>query len=212
MKRVSTILAFGFGCVAIAAAQTAPPPTSGSEQTSANKSSDNTITVTGCLQRGDQSGAVGTTGTAGAPPATASRSQSEAGNSASFILTNAKSGSSSDMNRPAAGSTTGAPTSAGTSATAGTAGTAGTSSATAHPSAAAGSKYILEAGTAQSDLTSNVGKRVEVTGTIDSSASSSYSSSAPSAAGATSSASASASQKLRVSSVRVVGSDCSSEQ
>jgi len=207
MKRISTILAFGFGCVAIAAAQTAPPPTSSSEQTSANKSSDNTITVTGCLQRGDQSGAVGTTGTAGTPPATASRSQSEAGNSASFILTNAKSGSSSDMNRPPAGSTTGAPTSAGTSATAGT---AGTSSATAHPSAAAGSKYILEPGTAQSDLTSNVGKRVEVTGTIDSSASSSYSSSAPSAAGATSSASAS--QKLRVSSVRVVGSDCSSEQ
>ncbi len=205
MKRISTMLAFGFGCVAIAAAQTAPPPTSSSAQTSANKSSDNTITVTGCLQRGDQSGAVGTAGTAGAPPATASRSQSEAVNGASFILTNAKSGSSSDMNRPAAGSTAGAPTSAGTPPTAGT---AGTSSATAHPSAAAGSKYILEPGTAQSELTSNVGKRVEVTGTIDSSASSP----AASAAGAPSSASASASQKLRVSSVRVVGSDCSSEQ
>src|SRR5204863_9360434 len=50
MKRVSTLLAYGFGCVAIAAAQTAHPPTSGSDQTSAYKSTDNTITVIGCLQ------------------------------------------------------------------------------------------------------------------------------------------------------------------
>jgi hypothetical protein len=201
MKRISTIVALGFGCVAIAAAQTPPPQTSSSQQTGANRSSANTITVTGCLQRGDQAGAVGTTGTAGTPTATPSRSQSEAGNSASFILTNAKSGSSSDTNRPAAGSTAGAPPS--------TAGTTG--SATAHPSATAGAKYILEPGSSQSELTSNVGKRVEVTGTLDTMSSSSPAS-ATGAAGATSSASSSASEKIRVSSVRVIGSDCSSEQ
>jgi len=197
MKRISTILAIGFGCVAIVGAQTSPPQTSSSQQTSAK----DTITVTGCLQRGDQTGAVGTTGTAGTPTAGASRSQSEAGNSASFILTNAKS-SSSDMNRSASSAPTGAPTSAGTT---------GTSSAAAHPSATSGSTYILEAGTAQSQLASDAGKKVEVTGTLDTSASSSPSSAA-SPAGAASTPSASASQKIRVSSVRVVAADCSSEQ
>ena len=180
MKRISTILAIGFGCVAVVAAQTPQP----SPQTSAKASSDSTITLTGCLQRGDQAGAVGTTGTAGAP----SRTQSEAGNSAQFILTNAKSASSTESNRPA-----GAPPTS--SATAGTAGTSG-------------ARYVLEPGSSQSDLTTNVGKRVEVTGTIDTST---PSATATSAAG-TASASASAGPKFKVASVRVIGSDCSSDQ
>jgi len=197
MRRVSTILAIGFGCVAVVAAQTSTPQTSSSSQTSAKS---NTITVTGCLQRGDQSGAVGTSGTAAAGGAAASRTQSEAGNSAQFILTNAKNDSSSESTRPA-GATTGAATSAGTSATAGTSGTAG-------------AKYVLEPGSAQSELTSNVGKRVEVTGTLDNSMSSSTPSASASATSAAGSASASASapQKIRVASVRVIGSDCSSQQ
>jgi hypothetical protein len=208
MKRISTMLAIGLGCVAVVAAQTSTPQTTSSQQTSAKS---NTITVTGCLQKGDQAGAVGTSGTAGTPTAggaTASRTQSEAGNSAQFILTNAKNDSSSESNRPA-GATAGAASSAGTSATAGTSGTS-----TAHPSATAGSKYVLEPGSAQSELTTNVGKRVEVTGTIDNSMSStspSVSASATSPAGSAS-ASAGTPQKIRVASVRVIGSDCSSEQ
>jgi len=198
MKRFSAMLAIGFGCVAIVAAQTTPQ-TSSPPQSSASKS-DQTITLTGCLQRGDHAAAVGTTGTAGTSTAAgASRSQSEAGNSAQFILTNAKSGTSSETSRSAAG----APTSAGA------AGTAGTSSAGAHPSATSGSSYILEG--SQSELASNAGKRVEVTGTIDSSMSSSSPSAATSAVGSAS-ASAAASPKFKVSSVKVIGSDCSNEQ
>jgi len=74
-----------------------------------------------------------------------------------------------------------------------------------------GSTYILEG--SSSDLSaSNVGKRVEVTGTVDHAASSS--SSTPSSTGSTGSSSASSSmsggEHLKVSSVRVVGSDCGS--
>jgi hypothetical protein len=94
-----------------------------------------------------------------------------------------------------------------------------------------GSTYILEGGSAQSQLSSNTGKKVEVTGTLDSSMSGS-SSATPSgstagaagstagstaagttgAAGAGSTGSASGSmsgaQHLRVSSVRVIGDSC----
>jgi len=88
-----------------------------------------------------------------------------------------------------------------------------------------GSTYMLEG--SSSDLSSNVGKRVEVTGTLDTSASgsartggtASTGSTAGSTAGSTGSATGSASgsmsgsanQHLRVSSVRVIGSDCSAK-
>jgi len=91
-----------------------------------------------------------------------------------------------------------------------------------------GSTYMLEG--SSSDLSSNVGKRVEVTGTLDTSASGSArtggtastgstAGSTGSTAGSTGSATGSASgsmsgsanQHLRVSSVRVIGSDCSAK-
>src|SRR5689334_21116241 len=117
MKRVGAALAIGFGCAAIVAAQTS---TSSEPQTAAKNAQSGTITVTGCLQHGDMSGATGTTGsTAGSTTAgsTASRTGAGAGAGASFILTNATTGSgASSTSGAAAGSTAGT-----TSGTAGTA-------------------------------------------------------------------------------------------
>jgi hypothetical protein len=89
-----------------------------------------------------------------------------------------------------------------------------------------GSTYILEGGSAQSQLSSNTNKKVEVTGTLDTSMSGSSSGSGSTAggttaggttaggttsgAGTTGSASGSMAhaQHLRVSSVRVIGDSC----
>jgi hypothetical protein len=93
-----------------------------------------------------------------------------------------------------------------------------------------GSTYILEPGSAQSQLASNAGKRVEVTGTVDSSSSMSSGSTGSgttssgstagttgsgttagaAGSGSTGSSSSMSGQHLRVSSVRVVGESCSS--
>ena len=71
-----------------------------------------------------------------------------------------------------------------------------------------GTNYILD-GTA-SELTPHVGHRVEITGTLESSASAASSPSAG-AAGTPSSASASA-QKLKVTSVKMISADCTSNR
>jgi len=89
-----------------------------------------------------------------------------------------------------------------------------------------GSTYILEPGSAQSQLASNAGKRVEVTGTLDTSSSmpsgsgstsgstagttGSGSTAGATGSGTTGSSSSMSGQHLRVSSVRVVGESCSS--
>jgi hypothetical protein len=206
MKRVGAMLAIGVACVAVAAAQTGTPQTSSSPQTTARSGSPSgTITVVGCLQRGDMSGATGTTGATSGSTAgsTASRSGSGPGSGASFILTNAS------MSTPS-----------GTSSTAGatTSGTTGSTAGTAGSASGSGSTYVLEG--SSSDLSAtNVGKRVEVTGTLSSSASTpgagsstgSTTSGTTSATGSGSSTSGSMSnaQHLRVSSVRLIGSDCS---
>lgn len=206
MKRAAWMLAIGFGCTAMVAAQSGSSQTPGSQQSG-------TITVTGCLQHGDTAGATGTTGsTAGTSTAgaSASRSTSGSGNAASFILTNASMGSSSASRSPS-GSTAGGTTAGGATSAGSATGTSGT-----------GSTYILEPGSAQSELTSNTNKKVEVTGTLDTSMSHSASSTpssagttssgstASSAAGSTGSASASMAnaQHLKVSSVRVIAESC----
>ena len=206
MRRAGAMLAIAFGCAALVAAQQPPTQTtSGSPQTAARTAQSGTITVTGCLQHGDMNATPGTTGTTGAtttagtPP---SRTTSGSGSGASFILTNASSSAS--------GSATGS--------TAGTTGTTGatTSGATTPRSAVSGTTYALE-GTASELSSMNVGKKVEVTGTLDTSSSSTAGTAgttgttgAPTTAPG--SMSAHPAQKLRVSSVRVVGGDCSAEK
>jgi len=186
-------LAIAFGCAALVAAQEPPTQTTpSSPQTTTRGAQSGTITVTGCLQHGDMSatpGATGTTGgttTAGTPP---SRATSGSGSGASFILTNASSSASA--------STTGS--------------TAGTTGATTPRSAASGTTYTLE-GTASELSSMNVGKKVEVTGTLDTSSSSTTGTTGTTSATAPGSMSTGAAQKLRVSSVRVVGGDCSAEK
>jgi hypothetical protein len=157
------------------------PPPSSSS--SRQSESQTPITVTGCLQKADSmsGGATGTSGTA-----TSSASGSER-----FVLANARMGS-------------------GSSGSAGTSGTSGTSGATTGGSSASGSTYALE-GTA-SELSPHVGHEVEIRGRVESSSSSS-SSSTPTTAGGTSSATSSSSsnQRLRVESVKMVSSSCSSK-
>jgi hypothetical protein len=81
-----------------------------------------------------------------------------------------------------------------------------------------GTTYILEGAAVQSQLAAGAGKRVEVTGTLDSSASTSDHAAGATTAGTTGatptsgaagSASAMNAQHLRVASVRVVGESCS---
>jgi hypothetical protein len=93
-----------------------------------------------------------------------------------------------------------------------------------------GTSYILEGGSSESQLASNAGKRVEVTGTLDTSMSGhtgtsstggagttgttgsgstgSGSTGSATGSGSTGSGSMSSAQHLRVSSVRVVGESC----
>src|SRR5947208_5935480 len=160
MRRAGAMLAISFGCAALVAAQQPTTQTTpSSPQTATRGAQSGTITVTGCLQRGDMSTTTGTSGTTGAtttagtPP---SRTTSGSGNGASFILTNAMSST--------AGSTTGS--TAGT--TAGTTGTTGTTSgapSSSRAGASTGTTYVLDG--SSSDLDANVGKRVEVTGMLD---------------------------------------------
>jgi hypothetical protein len=186
---------------AVVAAQQTPGAQTGSNPSSAQAGA---ITVTGCLQKSDQPGAVGTTGTTG----------SQAG---SFMLTNAT------RSMSGAGATSGAGTTAGAGATAGagttpgaTAGggaTAGAGATGATPGASAmgsGSSYILEGGT---NLAQHAGHRVEVTGTLSPGAkpagtTGAAGAGATAATGTAGSASAAGAQRLQVTSVRMVSADC----
>jgi hypothetical protein len=93
---------------------------------------------------------------------------------------------------------------AGAGAGAGAAGTAGTAGKS---STSGGSTYRLTGGD-DKDLQDNVGKRVEVTGTMGDRGSSSSSGAAGAGAGASGSSSASG-PTLRVSSIRATGASCS---
>jgi len=156
------------------AAQT---PTSGSQS-----DRDRSITVVGCLERGDQSPA-GTTGTSGT--STSARPRGE------WILTNATMGSGSS------GSTS--------TTTTGSTGTSGTSSATG-----SGSSYVLVG--KSDELSKHAGHKIEVTGKLDSNSSSSGSYSTSGTTGtASASSSMSEAKKLHVDSIRMISADCTSK-
>jgi hypothetical protein len=161
-------------CVAVAmiglAAQDQAASSANRDQSASRD--QNTITLTGCLAKGDSLGATGTTGTT--PPA------SRTTTSGQFVLNNAKMGSAT--------STTAAP--GGT-----TAGAAGTS----------GSSYILDG--PESDFTRHVGHKVEITGTIDKSASSTP----PSATATAPGGSMAAKEHVKVSAVKMISASCTDQ-
>lgn len=175
MRRAGAMLAIAFGCAALVAAQPPQPPQPPTEQTPPAASQTTT--------RGMPAGAITVTGclqrgeasSAPSPTGTTGTPPSRAGSGgASFILTNASSSAS------------------------GSAGPGGAAGA----SPKSGTSYALDG--SHSDLTAeNVGKKVEVTGTIE-----------PSGAGAAASTPGSSrpAQKLKVSSAKVVGGDCSAEK
>jgi len=200
MTRVWTgaTMAIALSCAAVVAAQSG---TSGQSTKSQSESSKNPITVVGCLQPADHtSGTSGTSGTA------TSGSTSRGGQ---YILTNATVGSSSGSYGSTGGTTSG--TSGST--TSGTAGSGTTGSASG-----SGSTYVLEGKT--DELAKHSGHKVEVTGTLSSDMShgsrtgtgtgTSGTGTAGSGTSASGSPDLSMAPHLRVSSVRMISSDCSS--
>jgi hypothetical protein len=145
------------------------------------------ITVTGCLQEASRSSA-GTTSTASTT-------------SGSYLLANATMGSGSSSST--AGTTAGtAPTTAGTTGT-----TAGT---TAGSTARSEASYVLDG--RESDLKNHVGHRVEVSGTLESADKAAASSpTSTTTSGSASSRMDTSSQRLKVSSVRMISAECSSK-
>ena len=200
MKRTylfGTMMAFSLAAASVGAQQ--DRPTSASEQPSKN------VVVTGCLKSGSSptgSTATGTAGTTGTSGTTAS-------GSGSFILADAKV-------TPATAATSATGT---TGSTAGTTGTSGTApSADADKDKDKAKSFALVGGTS-SELQGYVNSKVEITGTIDPSASGSapsVSASTPSTTGATASMAgmshAGDHAKLRVTSVRQVAASCDPAQ
>ena len=181
---------------------------------SGSSSSDQQVTVTGCLQSGDAAGATGTSGAgstgAGATGAGSTGAAGSGSSRSGFVLTNAKMGSG-----------------AGASST----GTAGSATGSASSAGMAGMTRIKLEGGSQSDLQKYANSQVEVTGKLDnkgtSGSGSTGSSSTGSATGSTgatgstaasgagASGSASGSRQdmptLRVSNVRQVSPSCSGQ-
>jgi hypothetical protein len=204
MKKIQSMVAIGFGCATVAlAAQTSPATQGGANQTPNTASAGSEMTIVGCLQRGDQ-----------ASGAAASGNATQSGTAGSFVLANASPQTSAGA---AAGKTTGGPDAAPGSTAGSTAAGRATTEATAGTSGAgtSGMSYMLDGGT---NLAANVGKRVEVKGTLvagtaasapsgggASGASSGVASGSATGAGGSS---AMATQRLRVASVREIGGDC----
>lgn len=192
-------------CVAVALAGATVAAQAPSSATSQQSSSDRPITVTGCLQKGDQSSSSATTGTTGSS------------SSAQFILANAKMSSGSSSSGSSTAGTTG--TAAGGTTAGGT--TAGGATTGSESGRMGGRSYILDA--SPSELQNHVGHQVEVTGTIDRSASSAYGSNPPSTAGGTTAGGTTtgaagstgsrsgANQHLKVTSVKMISSTCTTE-
>jgi hypothetical protein len=177
------------------AAQTSGSPSS--------QSQSGTVTLTGCLQKGSQSGTAGTSGTGSTSGSATSSPSSSSSGREQFILTNAQMGSSS---RSSASGTSGSATGSSTAGTS-TSGTSGSAS-----SASSGSRYILDG--QESELTKHVGEKVEITGTLASaggaaSGGASSSGTSGTATGGTSSTSSASGQRVRVQSVKTVASTCS---
>src|SRR5262249_46489759 len=125
--------------------QTPAPP-------STAPSSEKTVTITGCLKEAPSSGAPSSTAAAPTTPPAASAGDTGAG--PNYILTNAT-------------TSTGSASAAGTAGTTGTTGgtTAGTTGSTDTKSSGSGQTYKLVAN--PTALTPHVGKKLELTGTLE---------------------------------------------
>lgn len=189
-------------CTAVVGLATAAlmAQTSAPQQSSA-QSSDRRVTITGCLKAapggGEAAGAAaagttGTTGTAGTTGATGTAGAAEAG-AANYVLTDA----SVKPAEAAAAPTTPAETTAAPSATT--------------PDAGSGQTYRLIANPAA--LTPHVGKKLELTGTLEnengSSGAAAGSSATTGTTGTTTAGSEAKGPALRVESGKVVAASCS---
>lgn len=214
MTRVwmSVPMAMAIAGVATLAAQTPGAGAQANDQSQQNK----TVTVVGCLQKGDQASSAAPTG--GAATSTAAKAE--------FMLTNARMGGSASASGAAAapGATAQGQQNPGTT---GTTGTAGRPNADADNRANAGTemKYLLE-GRAD-ELAKHVGHQIEVTGSMSASASNRSGAQGATGtagaagradeprAGATSpqsstgaQASAGQEERLQVSSIRMISANC----
>lgn len=194
-RTIWTVICTTILATAIVAAQTAQPPQAGTS------TDQQRITVTGCLKQVPASapatttgtpGTTGATGTAGTP-ATTGTSGSTASDAPIFLLTNATTSSSAG-----AAGTAGAP---GTPSATGTTGTAG---APGQADASATQTYRLIASAAA--LTPHVGKKLEVTGTLEPPTGSAQTSQAQT--GQASAESAANARALRVESGKVIAASC----
>jgi hypothetical protein len=171
----------------VAAFAPAPSPQSTPDQQRPSTSSDaaKTVTMTGCLKSGDSASA---SPTAGAPAGAA-------GSSGGYILTDAiMSGGATGT----AGANEGSPTAG--------------NPPSATPGSTMGSGKTVKLSGSASDLSSLVGKKVEVKGTLQNRAGTSGGGAATSPepqAGRPDSSSASSAQQLRVTSVKEVAGSCS---
>ena len=167
----------------------APPrraPRSARSSAAANPPQE--ITLTGCLQAGDQSAAAASNATTGA---TANR-RTQANAIPTFILSSASQGSSPSSSEPHS---------------VGTSGNASSTSSSASLSGASGSgSYILQG----LDLSRQAGQQVEVTGTEMPAPSARAGRNRSSSAAATTEASASM-PRIRVTSVRMLSEHCSNQ-
>jgi hypothetical protein len=181
-------MAIVMGCGTMIAAQSERPEQSTS--TTSTAQSKPAMMVTGCVQRVEQAGVTGTSG---------STATTRAGSGASeFSLTNATISTGGNASAAPGGAGSTSTTTGGASTTTGQASTttdaaAATTDASkpAAPAGTSGSTYMLD--DPSNKLAAHVGHKVEVTGTL-----------APSAT-------AGASQRLEVSEVRMISADCSAK-
>ena len=183
---------------------------SSNAQGNRDQSSQNIITVTGCLQQADRMS--GTT-TAGATSTAGSTSTSSSGSSGSerFILTNASVGSGSSSTTTEPGSTRPNTQSSTASTATSTSGTTGGGSSKSIGSS--GSMYTLEG--RATELRPHVNHQVQITGRLDStsgtgSTATTTGKSSTSADTSGTQRSANSGQRLHVESVRMIAATCPS--
>jgi hypothetical protein len=184
----------GFATAALFAQPPAP------QTTTPSAADTNKVTITGCLKAAPGSETAGTSGAAGTAGATGTTGTtsgatgtagaSDASN-ASYVLTDA---TVKPADSPAAGSTTPAETTTGGATTAAAAGSGQTYRLIANPSA----------------LTAHVGKKLELTGTLENGNAGSTGSTAPAGTTATTASNAQG-PALRVESGKVLAASCSQQ-
>ena len=145
------------------------------------------ITVTGCLQAGDQTGA----SASNAPTATKATRRVEANTIPTFVLSNASAGSNPSSAQPRS---------------VGTSGSESTSSSSAALSGSGSGSYILQG----LDLSRQAGQQVEVTGTMMPTPTTRAARNRASRASAETAEATATMPRIRVTSVRMLSEHCSS--